>query len=177
MSEPFIAEIRIFTYNFAPRGWAFCNGQLAAIAQNTALFSLIGITYGGDGRTTMGFPNLEGKSPMQAGRGPGLTDHRLGTHGGIETVILDESEIPTHEHTMVASKNNADTTNPNGMFPAKHKDDAKGRMYSNDNPTSLNATFANEAVSSTGNNAHDNRQPFLVVSFCIALIGLYPSRS
>ena len=98
MSEPFLAEIRIFAGNFAPRGWAFCNGQLLPIAQNTALFSLIGTTYGGDGRTTTGLPNLQGRAPMHPGRGPGLTARRLGESGGAETVTLSESQMPSHTH-------------------------------------------------------------------------------
>ena len=99
MSEPFIAEVRIFAGNFAPRGWSFCDGQLLPIAQNTALFSLIGTTYGGDGRTTTALPNLEGRAPMHPGRGPGLTARRLGARVGAETVTLTEAQIPQHNHT------------------------------------------------------------------------------
>jgi len=102
MSEPFIAEIRIFAGNFAPRSWAFCNGQLLPVAQNTALFSLIGTTYGGDGRTTTALPNLEGRAPMHPGRGPGLTSRRLGQRTGVETVTLTEAQIPNHSHTVRA---------------------------------------------------------------------------
>ena len=100
MSEPFIAEIRIFAGNFAPRSWAFCNGQLLPIAQNTALFSLIGTTYGGDGRTTTALPNLQGKAPMHPGRGPGLTVRQLGQTGGSETVSLTEAQMPSHNHSL-----------------------------------------------------------------------------
>lgn len=112
MSEPFIAEIRIFAGNFAPRSWAFCNGQLVPIAQNTALFSLIGTTYGGDGRTTTALPNLEGRTPMHPGRGPGLTARRLGQRGGSEQVTLTEAQLPNHNHTAMASTNSADTNIP-----------------------------------------------------------------
>ena len=102
MSEPFIAEVRIFATNFAPRGWAFCNGQLLSIAQNTALFSLVGTTYGGDGRTTFGLPNLKGRLPMHPGRGPGLTSRKLGQTGGVTTVTLTEAQLPNHSHTISA---------------------------------------------------------------------------
>ena len=103
MSEPFTAEIRIFAGNFAPRGWAFCNGQLLPISQNTALFSLIGTTYGGDGRTTTALPNLKGRIPMHPGRGPGLTSRRLGQRGGVEMVTLSEAQMPNHNHTYERS--------------------------------------------------------------------------
>ena len=108
MSEPFVAEIRIFAGNFAPRNWAFCNGQLLPISQNTALFSLIGTTYGGDGRTTTALPNLQGRAPMHAGRGPGLTDRRLGQKGGVETVTLSEAQMPNHTHTLQATEEEVD---------------------------------------------------------------------
>jgi microcystin-dependent protein len=107
MSEPFIAEIRIFAGNFAPRSWAFCNGQLLPIAQNTALFSLVGTTYGGDGRTTFGLPNLQGRAPMHPGRGPGLTDRRLGQSSGVETVSVTEAQMASHSHTARGSENTA----------------------------------------------------------------------
>ncbi|MFN2335087.1 MAG: phage tail protein, partial [Wenzhouxiangellaceae bacterium] len=100
MSEPFIAEIRIFAGNFAPRGWAYCDGQLLPISQNTALFSLIGTTYGGDGRNTTALPNLQGRTPMHPGRGPGLTSRRLGERGGVEAVTLSEAQMPNHNHAL-----------------------------------------------------------------------------
>jgi len=109
VSEPFIAEIRIFAGNFAPRGWAFCNGQLLPISQNTALFSLIGTTYGGDGRTTTALPNLQGRAPMHAGNGPGLTSRRLGERAGTTTVTLSEAQMPNHTHAMHGSENEFDT--------------------------------------------------------------------
>jgi len=115
MSEPFIAEIRIFAGDFAPRGWAFCDGQLLPVAQNTALFSLIGTTYGGDGRTTTALPNMQGRSPMHPGRGPGLTAKRLGQRGGVEAVTLSEAQIPSHSHTLVGSNEETEfdgTSNP-----------------------------------------------------------------
>ena len=112
MSDPFIAEVRIWALNFAPRGWAFCHGQLLPIAQNTALFSLIGTTYGGDGRTTMGLPDFQSRVPMHPGRGPGLTDRRLGEKGGREQETLTAQQLPGHTHTMVASTDGADQNQP-----------------------------------------------------------------
>jgi microcystin-dependent protein len=176
MSEPFIAEIRIFTYNFAPRGWAYCDGQLLPIAQNTALFSLIGTTYGGDGRSTLGLPDLRDRVPMHPGRGPGLTSRRLGEKAGIMAASLTEAQIPSHKHEMAVTQNPATTTNPTGLYPSKHKDDRKGFMYK-ENPT-LNAQFSSAAIATAGGSQeHLNMQPYLTLSFCIALTGLYPSRS
>ena len=171
MSEPFIAEIRIFAGNFAPRGWAFCNGQLLPISQNTALFSLIGTTYGGDGRTTTALPNLEGRAPMHPGRGPGLTARRLGERGGAETVTLTEAQMPSHGHDYQGTNATAQQAEPGGAHPARSPDeDAYGS----------GATVAMSA-DATGHNGggqpHNNLQPFLVLNFIIALTGLYPSRS
>ena len=173
MSEPFIAEIRIFAGNFAPRSWAFCNGQLLPISQNTALFSLIGTTYGGDGRTTTALPNLEGRTPMHPGRGPGLTSRRLGQRGGVETVTLTEAQMPNHTHTM-------------GAAPVPgNQDDAGGSVIlsrtvgANDFAASGNlVAMANETLPpGGGSQAHNNLQPFIAMNFIIALQGLYPSRS
>ncbi|MEM9553806.1 MAG: tail fiber protein [Acidobacteriota bacterium] len=170
MSEPFVAEIRIFAGNFAPRGWAFCNGQLLPISQNTALFSLIGTTYGGDGRTTTALPNLAGRLPMHPGRGPGLTSRRLGQRGGVEMVTLSEAQMPNHTHTVVASGEDGASTNPQGRHIGAGND-----MFRT--PSNL-GSMADQALPSTGGSqAHNNLQPFLVVTFIIALVGLYPSRS
>ncbi|HEX2515215.1 MAG TPA: tail fiber protein, partial [Chloroflexota bacterium] len=118
MTEPFLAEIRIFPFNYFPRGWAFCDGQLLPIAQNTALFSLLGTTYGGNGRTTFALPDLQGAAPMHPGQGPGLSLHDLGETGGSETVTLLESEIPPHSHTTVASEGDGLERSPTGQLPA-----------------------------------------------------------
>lgn len=170
MSEPFIAEIRIFPYNFAPRGWAFCNGQLLPIAQNTALFSLIGTIYGGDGRTTTALPDLQGRAAMHPGRGPGLTDRRLGEKGGSETATLTSQQMPNHTHGLTA-------TDRDGRFadPANKYFGAGNQMYSSGSPdTALKDTSLETAG---GAASHTNMQPFQALNFCIALQGLYPSRS
>lgn len=174
MSEPFIAEIRIFAGNFAPRGWAFCNGQLLPISQNTALFSLIGTTYGGDGRTTTALPNLEGRAPMHPGRGPGLTDKRLGERGGFETVTLTEAQMPSHRHTIRAANS------PFGGLQAPNPQRTLNRSGSGNAyhaPTAL-VPMASQVLPQTGGSqAHNNEQPYLTMNFIIALVGLYPSRS
>lgn len=171
MSEPFVAEIRIFAGNFAPRGWAFCNGQLLPVAQNTALFSLIGTTYGGDGRTTTGLPNLKGRAPMHPGRGPGLTSRRLGQRGGSETITLSEAQMPNHRHTMTGSGERGDNNNPQGNYFAAGTD-----MYA---ASATSGQFLSETAlpNAGGSQAHNNVQPFLAINFIIALVGLYPSRS
>ena len=177
MSEPFIAEIRIFAGNFAPRGWAFCNGQLLPIAQNTALFSLIGTTYGGDGRTTTALPNLKGRAPMHPGRGPGLTSRRLGQRGGVEMVSLTEAQMPSHTHTVRASSEAPGDNDPGGAFMAA----ASGRfgtLYAAANSSLGNMqTSPNVFPNAGGSQPHNNMQPFIAVNFIVALVGLYPSRS
>lgn len=172
MSEPFIAEIRIWACNFAPRGWALCNGQLLPIAQNTALFAVVGTTYGGDGRTTLGLPNLQGRAPMHPGRGPGLTDRRLGERGGVEEVTLTEAQMPQHTHTLMGNSAAATTGNPSG---AQLADTDPHRNYG---PSRDNEQLASQAVANAGGSqAHNNMQPYLTLNFTIALVGLFPSRS
>lgn len=172
MSEPFIAEIRIFAGTFAPRGWAFCNGQLLPIAQNTALFSLIGTTYGGDGRTTTALPNLEGRAPMHPGRGPGLTTRRLGELGGTETVTLTEAQMPNHNHTVWATDEAAEETAPSNTTAFGRA--RGGAPYASGTPS---AVMAPQMLSEAGGSQpHNNMQPYLAINFIIALVGLYPSR-
>lgn len=173
MSEPFIAEIRIFAGNFAPRSWAFCNGQLLPVSQNTALFSLIGTTYGGDGRTTTALPNLQGRAPMHPGRGPGLTARRLGERGGVGTVTLSEAQMPNHTHSVQASTRPGEENDPGNQYWARST--ANQYAPSTSSPT---AQLASQALPDAGGSqAHNNLQPFLAINFIIALQGLYPSRS
>ena len=171
MSEPFIAEIRIFAGNFAPRGWAFCNGQLLPISQNTALFSLIGTTYGGDGRTTTALPNMEGRAPMHQGRAPGLPSRRLGQRGGTETVTLTEAQLPNHSHSLFASTLIADETQP-----ASNVTFGRARSLAYATGTANTSMAYQTITDSGGSQAHNNMQPYLAMNFIIALQGLYPSR-
>jgi len=169
LSEPFIAEIRIFAGNFAPRGWALCNGQLLPISQNTALFSLIGTTYGGDGRTTTALPNLQGRAPMHPGRGPGLTSRRLGQRGGTENVILSEAQLPNHNHQMNISNEDGDRRDPANRYI--------GRGTAQFAPPPGSGTLDSRVLPNQGGGqSHQNVQPFLAMNFIIALVGLYPSR-
>ncbi|MFT6101232.1 MAG: microcystin-dependent protein [Arenicella sp.] len=175
MSEPFIAEVRIFAGNFAPRSWAFCDGQLLPVAQNTALFSLIGSTYGGDGRTTTGLPDLQGRAPMHPGRGPGLTSRRLGQKLGTETVTLSELQIPSHSHTL---RVHAGGSIPVGPSVTASLANSRTINAWQTNTTANLVTMAPETLSNTGGGqSHTNVQPYLTLNFIIALQGLYPSRS
>ncbi len=172
--DPFVAEIRIFGFNFAPLGWALCNGQLMPISQNTALFSLLGTTYGGDGRSTFGLPNMQGNAPMHPGQGPGLSLHDLGEIGGSETVTLLESGIPTHSHAVQAFPNpgNANTADPT-LSLARSKGGAAYKA-----PTANVVNFNFNALSpGGGNQPHNNMMPYLTLNFCIALQGVFPPRS
>lgn len=175
MSEPFIAEIRIFAGNFAPRGWAFCDGQLLPIAQNTALFSLIGTTYGGDGRTTTALPNLKGRAPMHPGRGPGLTSRRLGERGGVETVTLTEAQMPNHIHSVNVSPDPGDLNAPGSNRSIARSTGAFA--FHSDTAANLTSMAAATTQSVGGSQVHNNMQPYLAMEFIIALVGLYPSRS
>ncbi|MEM1269607.1 MAG: tail fiber protein [Bacteroidota bacterium] len=179
MSEPFIAEVRIFPFNFAPRGWAFCDGQLLPIAQNTALFSLIGTTYGGDGRTTTGLPNLQGRTAMHSGNGPGLTPRSLGQRAGADTVQLSLAQIPQHNHLLRARAAAGDASDPANQVPAGAKDDGTGSPVNSPYTNEAADTFldANALATVGGDQAHDNTMPSLVFNFCIALQGLFPSRN
>lgn len=171
MSEPFIAEIKIFAGNFAPRGYAFCNGQLLPIAQNTALFSLIGTTYGGDGRTTTGLPNLQGRAPMHPGNGPGLSQRNLGQTGGFEQVTLTANQLASHSHQLRARNQPGASDSLDSNVPAV----SESAAYA---PSSNLVAMAPEALGSTGGGQSlENMQPFLVLNFIIALVGTYPSRS
>ena len=175
--DPFVAEIRIFPFNFAPKGWAFCDGQILPLSQNTALFSLLGTTYGGDGKSNFALPNLQGAAPMQQGQGQGLSLYSLGEVTGTASVTLLTSEMPAHNHTMQADFDhfNAKATAPNGA------------VMVNDSPK---LTFANAPAAPTlqqmnpamisvagGSVPHNNLMPYLTLNYCIALQGVYPPRT
>jgi microcystin-dependent protein len=171
--DPFVAEIRIFPFNFAPKGWAWCNGQLLPISQNTALFSLLGTTYGGDGKSTFALPNLQGSAPMHPGQGPGLSLHDLGETGGSETVTLLESEIPDHSHTIQASNQDATDQRP---FDELYAGGTGGiAMYAT--PGALTQLSPNALAPAGGDQPHNNMQPYLTLYFNIALQGVFPPRS
>lgn len=173
MADPFVAEIRIFPFNFAPTGWAFCNGQIMPISQNTALFSLLGTTYGGDGRSTFALPNLQSNAPMHPGQGPGLSLHNLGETGGSETVSLLESEIPAHSHALLADLLDIADTNvasPTASFALS----SGGTLYQ----AASNATLSDQALAPAGGDQpHNNMMPYLTLNFCIALQGVFPPRT
>jgi microcystin-dependent protein len=172
MSEPLIGEIRMFAGNFAPRGWAFCNGQLIAISQNTALFSLLGTTYGGDGRTTFALPDLRGRVPLHAGNGPGLSNYPLGQRGGVEQVALSIEQMPNHSHTLMAASVPADALSPADRTLATPEETP---IYSASEP---NVVLAKTAIAPTGSSQpHENRPPYLTVNYIIALFGIFPTRS
>ncbi len=174
MSEPFVGEIRMFAGNFAPRGWAFCDGQLLAVSQNDALFSLLGTIYGGDGRTTFGLPDLRGRVPIHAGTGPGLSPRRLGAKFGTEEETIVVNQLPSHNHTPVKAANvQANSTDPAGRATSK-ADKFSYRPGGGFPPDqAMNAA----AISSVGGTrSHTNLMPFLCINFIIALFGIYPSR-
>jgi len=173
--DPFVAEIRIFPFNFAPKGWAFCDGQILPLSQNTALFSLLGTTYGGDGKSNFALPNMQGNAPMHPGQGPGLSLHDLGETGGSDTVSLLESEIPSHSHALIASAADGIAGQPtNRLF-------AQGvgiQEWVANPPTAPNTQFADTALAPAGGDQpHNNMQPYLTLNFCIALQGVYPPRT
>jgi microcystin-dependent protein len=173
MSDPFIGEIKMFAGNFAPRGWAFCDGSLLPISANTALFSLLGTTYGGDGKSTFALPDLRGRAPMHFGAGPGLTNRKIGEKSGTETVTLTTAEIPSHNHTLMGSQDVASSQDPAANVLAQ---DSKTNFY---NPNPGNTVQMNAASLSPngGNQPHENMQPFLAINYIIALQGTFPPRS
>lgn len=174
--DPFVAEIRIFPFNFPPKGWAFCDGQILPLSQNTALFSLLGTTYGGDGKSNFALPNLQGSAPMHPGQGPGLSLHDLGETGGSETVSLLQSEIPGHTHQMfvssqLASENQVNAGGAGQLF-------AMGDGVNMYGPATSLVTMSDNALAPAGGDQpHNNMQPYLTLNFCIALQGVYPPRT
>jgi len=172
MADPFVAEIRIFGFNFPPTGWAFCNGQLLPISQNTALFSLLGTNYGGDGKSTFGLPNLQDSAPMHPGDN-GQGQHVLGETGGTSSVTLLVSEIPAHSHTVNVSNGPANLQAPG-------TDRILGRANNNvylDNPANLVPMAFESLAPAGGGLPHNNMQPYLTLNFCIALQGVFPARN
>jgi len=178
VSNPFVAEVRIFPFNFAPVGWAFCNGQILPLSQNTALFSLLGTTYGGDGQSNFALPNLQGNAPMHPGQGPGLSLHDLGETGGSDTVSLLESEIPSHTHSI----NCIDGSRVGGQTgqPANSTLVKTGGIPTNAYTSGVtqNQTMnANMVAPAGGDQPHNNLMPYLTLNFCIAMQGVFPPRS
>jgi microcystin-dependent protein len=173
MASPFVAEIRIFPFNFPPKSWAFCNGQLLPISQNTALFSLLGTTYGGDGKTTFALPDLQGNAPMFWGQGPGLSLYDLGQTGGSPTVTLIDSEMPSHSHSVMAFPNPGNVNTPDPTLAlARSKGGSAYKL-----PPQTLVNFAPEALGVTGGSQpHNNLMPYLTLNFCIALQGIFPPR-
>lgn len=172
ISEPLLGSIMLFAGNFAPRGWAFCNGQLLPISQNQALFSIIGTLYGGDGRTTFGLPDLMGRAPIGAGQGPGLSNYSLGSKIGSETNTLTVNNLPSHSHLLRGSSSPGTSNSPAGNVPAVNRD---GILHYG---SVADADMSSAGITNTGvNQPVNNVQPVLAVNYCIALQGIYPARS
>lgn len=171
--EPFIGQIQTFGFSFAPKGWALCHGQFLSIAQNSALFSLLGTTYGGDGRNTFGLPDLRGRSMVGQGQGPGLSDIQMGERGGTETVTLTTANMPSHNHMVTATDSDADS---DAAVNGVRLGTAGANIYTSGG--SATVRLAADSTTPTGSNApFGNRDPFLGINYCIALVGVFPSRS
>ncbi len=168
MSEPFIGEICLFPYTYAPSGWAFCEGQIMQIAQNQALYSLLGTYYGGNGTTTFALPDLRGRVPVGCGQGPNLSNYSLAQQGGNENVTLTSNQIPPHSHLVAANTGDATDSSPANGVPAA------GGAYAKSSNATMNPTMIQGSGGS--NQPHENRAPFLALHYCIALTGLYPTR-
>ena len=184
--EPLIGQVMLFAGNFAPRGWAFCEGQLLAISANTTLFSILGTTYGGDGRTTFALPDLRGRVPIGPGTGPGLTTRKLGQRGGVEDVTLNVLNMPSHSHLAQTTAHlngqsapgDDDVLGPNVVLASGSGTSSEIYSSSPANTTLGNSISATTTMTNTGGSqSHENMQPFLAVNYIIALIGVYPSRS
>jgi len=174
MADPFVAEIRIFPFNFAPKGWAWCNGQLLPLSQNTALFSLLGTTYGGNGKSNFALPDMQGRAPMHPGQGPGLSLHDLGETGGSDTVSLLESEIPAHPHAMLAANLPADQAAPASNRSMARSINAFAYAPDSSPLAQMNAGMLAPAG---GDQPHNNLMPYLTLYFNIALQGVFPPRT
>ena len=180
MSNPFVAEIRIFAGNFAPTGWALCNGQLLPITQNTALFSLLGTTYGGDGRSTFALPNFQGSAPMQQGQGPGLSFRALGESGGAQTVTLLQTELPSHSHFLQGFSGFGSGTDPTNAVLAKSRwflsNANRGAVAIYNTPQQVAPIGPSATTIAGGSQPHNNLMPYLGLTFIIALQGIFPPR-
>jgi microcystin-dependent protein len=177
--EPFLGQITLFPFNFAPKGWAFCQGQIMPIQQNTALFSLLGTFYGGDGRTNFALPDLRGRVPVAQGQGPGLSIYDLGSMQGVEAVTLNASQVPPHSHPFPAFAVQATTNAPNGGLPAQGHGSGRGAFAVNiyAPPQTAVPLASGQVAAAGGGHAHNNLQPYLTLNWCIALQGIFPSRS
>jgi microcystin-dependent protein len=174
MSDPFLGEIRLFGGNFAPRGWSFCDGSLLAISQNDALFALLGTTYGGDGQSTFGLPDLRGRLPIHMGTQPGGPTYTLGESAGSESVTLTQAQMPAHSHALLASQSPAEGADPRGNVLAGSDSSNFYGPANADKAAAMNPGFVGQTG---GSQPHDNLQPFLCVSFIIALEGIFPQQS
>lgn len=180
MADPFIGEIRPWALNFAPMGWAFCDGQLVPLAQNQALYAVIGTIYGGDGVNNVGLPNLQGRAPMQFGQGNALTPRTIGQAYGVSTVTLTEAQTPSHVHTLTAQNLDGNSVAPAGEFLAKsNMEGPRGKVaYNTYAPPAVQTPMASSALGAVGGNQpHDNLQPILSINMCIALEGEFPVRT
>ncbi len=175
MADPFIAEIRAVAFGYAPRGWAECNGQLLSINQNTALFSLLGTFYGGDGRVTFGLPDLRSRVAIHMGEGPGLSNYDVGEQLGVEHETINLNELPPHSHAMQATGAAATTNDASsGIYATPNVNPRMQTLYA----TSANSNMGSSTITPTGGNQpHENRQPYLTCIYCIALVGIFPSRN
>jgi microcystin-dependent protein len=174
MSDQFVAEIRIFPFNFPPKGWAFCNGQLMPISQNTALFSLLGTTYGGDGKSTFALPDMQGNAPMQPGQGQGLSLRDLGEMSGVESITLLQSEMPFHTHTLRGTVEDATQSSfTQGVILAQT---VNGNLYQSTTNANIVQMALQALAPAGGGLPHNNMQPYLTLNFCIALQGIFPQR-
>ena len=174
MADPFVAEIRMFPFNFAPRGWAWCDGQLLPLSQNTALFSLLGTTYGGNGKSNFALPDMLGRAPMHPGQGPGLSLHDLGETGGSDTVTLLQSEIPAHAHQLRGNSATGDNPTPGANSFARS---ASTQVYQSTTNSGLVAMAPEALAPAGGDRPHNNLQPYLTLYFNIALQGVFPPRT
>ncbi|GEO10041.1 phage tail protein [Segetibacter aerophilus] len=177
MAEPFIGQITLFAGTFAPRGWAFCQGQILSIAQNTALFSILGTTYGGNGQTTFALPDLRGRVPVGPGQGPGLSNYSLGQQSGSESVTLTVGNMPSHNHPLAASTSDGDASSPTNNYNAVTIDPSTLNSM-NTYKTAANTNMNPAAIGQAGGNQpHQNMQPYTCINYIIALEGIFPSRN